>query len=200
MRKDFVANASHELRSPLTVIAGYLDALADDQKLDPTWSSPVLEMRRQAERMSTHHQRSARTVEAGIRRTRPPRAADRHRRACWRCCARKCSRSSSVRATWSCSSTANAGCWVWRARLHSIVSNLLSNAVKYTPADGEIELRWWTDDDGAHISVRDTGVGIAPEHISAPDRAFLSRRFGPLPRPGRLGTGSRHRQACAAAA
>ena len=53
MRKDFVANASHELRSPLTVITGYLDALADDQKLDPTWNSPVLEMRRQAERMST---------------------------------------------------------------------------------------------------------------------------------------------------
>ncbi len=30
MRRDFVANASHELRSPLTVIAGYLDSLADD--------------------------------------------------------------------------------------------------------------------------------------------------------------------------
>src|SRR5262245_42609202 len=53
MRKDFVANASHELRSPLTVITGYLDALGDDQKLDPTWNSPVMEMRRQAERMST---------------------------------------------------------------------------------------------------------------------------------------------------
>ena len=53
MRKDFVANASHELRSPLTVIAGYLDALADDQKLDLTWTTPIQEMRRQAERMST---------------------------------------------------------------------------------------------------------------------------------------------------
>ena len=53
MRKDFVANASHELRSPLTVISGYLDALADDQKLDPTWNPPVMEMRRQAERMGT---------------------------------------------------------------------------------------------------------------------------------------------------
>ena len=35
MRKDFVANASHELRSPLTVITGYLDTLADDTALDP---------------------------------------------------------------------------------------------------------------------------------------------------------------------
>src|SRR5262249_37369733 len=48
---------------------------------------------------------------------------------------------------------------------HSIVSNLLSNAVKYTPPQGEIELQWWTDSDGAHMSVRDTGVGIAAEHI-----------------------------------
>ncbi len=32
IRRDFVANASHELRSPLTVISGYLDALAEDRK------------------------------------------------------------------------------------------------------------------------------------------------------------------------
>ena len=51
MRKDFVANASHELRSPLTVISGYLDALADDPALDPAWREPVQEMQRQSERM-----------------------------------------------------------------------------------------------------------------------------------------------------
>jgi two-component system phosphate regulon sensor histidine kinase PhoR len=51
------------------------------------------------------------------------------------------------------------------SELHSIASNLISNAVKYTPAEGEIELRWWTDEAGAHLSVRDTGVGIAEEHI-----------------------------------
>jgi two-component system phosphate regulon sensor histidine kinase PhoR len=51
------------------------------------------------------------------------------------------------------------------SEMHSIVSNLATNAVKYTPRNGEIEMRWWTDGEGAHISVRDTGVGIAPEHI-----------------------------------
>ncbi len=53
MRKDFVANASHELRSPLTVISGYLDALADDVALDKMWREPLDEMRRQSERMRT---------------------------------------------------------------------------------------------------------------------------------------------------
>jgi two-component system phosphate regulon sensor histidine kinase PhoR len=37
--------------------------------------------------------------------------------------------------------------------------------VKYTPEEGKIELRWWTDAQGAHISVRDSGMGIAAEHI-----------------------------------
>ncbi|HET9695116.1 MAG TPA: phosphate regulon sensor protein PhoR, partial [Steroidobacteraceae bacterium] len=51
MRRDFVANASHELRSPLTVIGGYLDSLVEDPALDEAWREPVREMRRQSERM-----------------------------------------------------------------------------------------------------------------------------------------------------
>jgi two-component system phosphate regulon sensor histidine kinase PhoR len=37
--------------------------------------------------------------------------------------------------------------------------------VKYTPVEGEIDIRWWTDKDGGHVSVRDTGIGVAAEHI-----------------------------------
>jgi two-component system phosphate regulon sensor histidine kinase PhoR len=49
--------------------------------------------------------------------------------------------------------------------LHSIFSNLVSNAVKYTPAAGRVDIRWWTDDKGGHVEVRDTGIGIPPEHL-----------------------------------
>jgi two-component system phosphate regulon sensor histidine kinase PhoR len=52
MRKDFVANASHELRSPLTVISGYLETLAQDTEIDPMLLGPLQEMRRQALRMT----------------------------------------------------------------------------------------------------------------------------------------------------
>jgi two-component sensor histidine kinase len=47
--------------------------------------------------------------------------------------------------------------------LHSIFQNLISNAVKYTPVEGRIEIRWWVDRAGGHVSVKDTGLGIPAE-------------------------------------
>jgi len=164
MRKDFVANASHELRSPLTVISGYLDALADDSDLDPAWNTPVLEMRRQAERMRTiikdllelsklesgEHTQEEQPVDMGgmlaLLRKEAMALDERPR---------------NVKLLLDSDALLKGV----ESELHSIASNLLSNAVKYTPSEGEVELRWWVDDTGAHLSVRDTGVGIAEEHI-----------------------------------
>jgi two-component system phosphate regulon sensor histidine kinase PhoR len=164
MRKDFVANASHELRSPLTVISGYLDALADDHDLDPAWSAPVLEMRRQAERMSTiiNDLLELSKLESGERRQAEQAVDIGGMLALLRREA-----ASFEKRPQTLTLTVDSDAWLLAAEseIHSIVSNLVSNAVKYTPVTGEVELRWWTDQQGAHVSVRDTGVGIAPENI-----------------------------------
>jgi len=65
MRKDFVANASHELRSPLTVISGYLETLTLDPGVDPAIVAPLQEMRRQALRHDRHRAGSAGPVATG---------------------------------------------------------------------------------------------------------------------------------------
>jgi two-component system phosphate regulon sensor histidine kinase PhoR len=164
MRKDFVANASHELRSPLTVISGYLDALADDEKLDPTWSTPVLEMRRQAERMGLiiNDLLELSKLESGQRSTQETPVDIGGMLAMLR---KEVMASEARPRKITVTLESDALLRGSESELHSVVSNLVTNAVKYTPREGEIEMRWWTDDEGAHISVRDTGVGIAPEHL-----------------------------------
>ncbi|PKO57704.1 MAG: PAS domain-containing sensor histidine kinase, partial [Betaproteobacteria bacterium HGW-Betaproteobacteria-19] len=49
--------------------------------------------------------------------------------------------------------------------IHSAFANLASNAVRYTPEGGKIDLLWRVDAQGAEFSVRDTGIGVDPEHI-----------------------------------
>ncbi|HEU4653542.1 MAG TPA: phosphate regulon sensor histidine kinase PhoR [Steroidobacteraceae bacterium] len=164
MRKDFVANASHELRSPLTVISGYLDALSDDEQLDSAWSAPVREMRRQAERMSTiiRDLLELSKLESG------DRAADEQPIDVGGMLAllRKEVIPVDVEAA-QIHLSIDGEEWLMgsESEIHSILANLLTNAIKYTPASGRIDVRWWTDDDGGYVSVRDTGLGIAPEHL-----------------------------------
>ena len=52
LRREFVANASHELRSPLTVVSGYLDTLVSDPDVPPSWQKPIEQMLVQATRMN----------------------------------------------------------------------------------------------------------------------------------------------------
>jgi two-component system, OmpR family, phosphate regulon sensor histidine kinase PhoR len=164
LRKEFVANASHELRSPLTVISGYLETLGSLPTLDEELRGPVHEMRRQAERMTAiisdllelsrlessdeEVQGEPVDVEAlmSILRkdvlARPTHPAE-------------------VRLEVKSHDQLVGD----EPEIHSAFSNLVDNAAKYTPAGGTLALRWWVDEEGGHFAVNDTGIGIPPEHI-----------------------------------
>jgi signal transduction histidine kinase len=70
-----------------------------------------------------------------------------------------------------------------RARLEQVVTNLLSNAIKYA-AGAPVDVRVWKEGDGARLSVRDRGIGIAPSETSRIfepfERAVSSRHYGGL--------------------
>ncbi|MCA1576765.1 MAG: PAS domain S-box protein [Acidobacteria bacterium] len=51
------------------------------------------------------------------------------------------------------------------ARLQQIVTNLLSNAIKFTPNGGKIDVRLQRTDAHVRLDIKDTGVGISPEHL-----------------------------------
>jgi two-component system phosphate regulon sensor histidine kinase PhoR len=183
MRKDFVANASHELRSPLTVISGYLDALADDPVLDPAWQEPVREMRRQSDRMRSIVQDllelSKLEAEGGEAELEPVDVGGMLALIRKDVLARP-----GHPQTVELELASDAALLGSESGLHSIFSNLVSNAVKYTASEGSIHVRWWVDAQGGHVSVRDTGIGIPAEHLPRLTERFYrvdagrSRRLG----------------------
>ena len=164
VRRDFVANASHELRSPLTVIAGYLETLSQDPALDRDLAGPVAEMRRQAERMTAiiHDLLELSRLE----QPGEPVGGEPVDVAALLAILRKDvlarpvhPREVRVRID------SDAALIGEEPEIHSAFSNLVDNAAKYTPAEGSIEMRWWVDEDGGHFAVTDTGIGIPSEHI-----------------------------------
>ena len=74
-------------------------------------------------------------------------------------------------------------------RLHQVVTNLLENAAKYTDAGGEIRLALERQDDGVTLSVRDNGIGIAPENLKHVFEPFSPARSAVAGRGGGLGLG-----------
>jgi len=164
MRKDFVANASHELRSPLTVIAGYLETLSQDMELDPQLAGPIREMRRQSSRMTA-------IIEDLLALSRlesddqpavgEPIAIAPLLEQLRRDVLARAGQQLDVQVQVEGASRLRGD----PAQVHSAFSNLVDNAAKYTPAGGAITLRWSEDAEGGHFAVRDTGIGIGPEHL-----------------------------------
>ncbi len=166
MRRDFVANVSHELKTPLTVLAGFVETLGDDSgKLSETQRRRFLGlMTEQARRMrqliedllmlSSLESSAAPEGEAPVpmpalleRLAEEARAlsAGRHRILI-----------EEVSPEWLQGS---------ERELHGAFSNLVANAVHYTPAGGTVRLAWRIEGGRGVFSVTDSGIGIEPRHI-----------------------------------
>ncbi|MGN6451904.1 MAG: phosphate regulon sensor histidine kinase PhoR [Steroidobacteraceae bacterium] len=164
VRRDFVANSSHELRSPLTVISGYLETLAQDSALDADLQGPIAEMRRQAERMTAIIRdllELSRLEESDVFVGGEPIDLAALMALLRKDVLARAVHPREVRVRVYSPAQLNGD----EPEIHSAFSNLVDNAAKYTPAEGSLEMRWWVDEDGGHFAVTDTGMGIPPEHI-----------------------------------
>jgi len=184
IRRDFVANVSHELRTPITVVAGFLETLADMPKPPPEllersvhlMRDQTLRMQRLVEDLLTLSRLEseqyplkeapvdvcdlARTLGADARGL----SHGRHR----------------VRLDLESRSWLNGS----EDELRSAFGNLVSNAVRYTPEGGRINIGWRSRGTEAVFWVRDSGIGIEPEHIPR-----LTERFYRVDRSRSRSTG-----------
>ena len=164
MRRDFVANVSHELRTPLTVIGGFLE-LSTPEMPEDVRAYHLKLMREQTQRMRrltddllmlSHLENKDEHAAADPELIAVPRLIDdvvREGRAL---------SGGQHRITSSCEDVSLVG---FPDEIRSAVMNLVSNAVRYTPAGGDIRVVWRREGTGAVLTVTDTGIGIAPEHI-----------------------------------
>ncbi len=169
-KSDFLASMSHELRTPLNAIIGFSEALLErlfgdvnakqEDYLKDIHSSgthllslinDILDLSKvEAGRMELDvSQIDLPTIIAGAMALVRERAMQ-HRIAL------------------GLDIDPRIGPWLADARkVKQILVNLLSNAVKFTPDGGRVDVTAMLEDDGVHVSVRDTGIGIAPEDQAA---------------------------------
>lgn len=159
-KDDFVSNVSHEFRTPLTSILGYVELLLDDDDLTDYQRGPLEIIQRNSERLLTlvsdllssrrgqliispHAVDVADLVRASISAARP-RAAE-----------------SGIRLRFDAPEQLEAH--VDSARISQVLDNLVSNAIKYSPDGGEVTVSLRSEDNHVVCSVSDNGMGMSEQ-------------------------------------
>jgi len=189
MRRDFVANVSHELKTPVTVLSGFVETLSDESfPMSPAQRGRYLAMMaEQAKRMQRLVEDlltlSALESSAAPAEERPiellpfvERLADEARAL------------SGGRHRVE-SEVEDGRLLGSAAELHSALSNLVSNAVRYTPDGGSVRLAWRVVDGSGVFSVSDSGIGIEARHIPRLTERFYRVDSGRSRETGGTGLG-----------
>ncbi|MGK9066066.1 phosphate regulon sensor histidine kinase PhoR [Stutzerimonas chloritidismutans] len=190
MRKDFVANVSHELRTPLTVIAGYLETMLEhSDEMPPRWSRALNQMNQQAGRMQ--HLISDLLLLAKLEATSSLTTTQPIDVTALLQSIKGDAQALSGEHNHRISLEADPTLLLKGAEseLRSAFSNLVFNAVKYTPDGGEVHIRWWCNEHGAHLSVQDSGIGIEAKHLPRLTERFYRVDSSRASRTGGTGLG-----------
>jgi signal transduction histidine kinase len=180
LKDEFVALISHDLRTPLTSITGYVE-LALDEETEP----PLDEERRgYLEVVSRGSERLLRLVDdlLFVARLQTGRLVLATTALDLGEVARQALAEARPRAEQKHLELAFTGdesvpILADRGRIFQLMDNLISNAVKFTPEGGRIEVRTEREPEGAVLEVSDTGIGLLPDELERIfDRFFRSSR------------------------
>jgi two-component system phosphate regulon sensor histidine kinase PhoR len=172
MRRDFVANVSHEMRTPITVLMGFLETVQSLHLSKEQQDQYFEMMMSQAQRMKT-------LVEdlltlANLESNALPAATNELQMNTLMALVRNDAEAlSQGKHSFTYDVESSQNILGDEREVLSAFSNLVSNAIRYTPDLGSINVKWSVNQAGqGEFSVSDTGPGIAPEHLSR-----LTERF-----------------------
>jgi signal transduction histidine kinase len=166
VRRDFVANVSHELKTPLTSISGYAETLlADtpDAETNHRFLTTILDNARRMQRLVDDLLDLARIESGRWQPEREPLDVAAIAREAW---SELADRSAAKGIDFGVDIGAGAEMVLAdHDALHQVLTNLLDNSLRYSAAGGRIVCRSRLDDGGVAVSVTDTGSGIVHEHL-----------------------------------
>ena len=172
IRQEFVANASHELKTPLASIQACLETLVDGGAIDDTEVRDqfLTMMSEQAERMN--HLIS--DLLSLTRIENDEADLDLHPVDLEELVAQSVGRQSQTAERKSIALRIEPPAEPVQPlgdeeSLEHILDNLIDNAVKYTDAGGQVTIRWRREGEGCLLEVQDSGIGIPQQHL---DRIF----------------------------
>jgi two-component system phosphate regulon sensor histidine kinase PhoR len=198
IRRDFVANVSHELKTPVTSIQGFVETLRDGAIDDPDTARRFLDIiTRHAERLNAIIEDllslSRIEIEGGAGAVPlEPQPVFEVLRAVVGFCQPK-ARDRRIRLALEGDPDLRAA--VNAPLLEQAVVNLIDNAIKYSDPESHVRVGIHQQDDDVVISVTDDGPGIPPRAPVADLRALLPGGQGPQPGGRRHRARPRHRQA-----
>ncbi|HEX5003786.1 MAG TPA: ATP-binding protein [Gemmatimonadales bacterium] len=167
VRRDFVANVSHELKTPLTSISGYTETLlADrpDEKTERQFLETILANAHRMQRLVDDLLDLAR-IESG--RWQPEITAVEVEGVAREVWADFVGRAEGLGVRFATAVGDGAGTVLADPEgLRIVLRNLFDNALRYTPSGGMVTLRGLSAEDGVALQVEDTGSGIPREHLS----------------------------------
>lgn len=167
MRRDFVADVSHELKTPLTSIKAYVETLIDGAVDDPVARAPFLEkIHANADRLT----KLVADILDISRLESSPRDDIRERldlnKLVERVAAQFRDRAQKRKVQLEFTRSAQpAEAVVNDHDLSEAVENLIDNAIKYTPSEGRVVVSVARDDGQVSIAVSDNGIGIPKESL-----------------------------------
>ncbi|MDX2503475.1 MAG: phosphate regulon sensor histidine kinase PhoR [Gammaproteobacteria bacterium] len=193
-RKDFIANVTHELKTPLTVFSGFLEPMCEDlnelsQQMPQHWARYIELMHQQSIRMNdivsellllsklemNDSTLSEQLINMPVLLQNILQDAE--------LLSRESAHQISLKAQENLALKGEVN------TIKTIINNLLVNAIKYTPQRSKITVSWYARSGRAYLAVQDSGEGIAARHLSRLTERFYRVESGRSRDQGGTGLG-----------